>query len=424
MQSYSEITCSLCGCLCDDLAVTVEGDRITNVANGCPKATSVFQEVGTKNLPAARIDGIPLSFEEGIERAVEMLLASRAPLVFGMDFTCTDDQRAAVHLAETLGGVIDTGANPLCRAAMLAMQQTGISTCTLGEIRQRADLVILWGADPETTHPRFFERFIHPESEFLPNGRVDRTIISINAEETRTDRLADLVIRLPKGETAQAIGTLRYWLRKEGVLPNSTAKGDGARIPVQVLQELAGRMKSCRYGVLLFGDEMAGDPVAHLTLQSLFSLVAELNEFTRFTTRGLGGSGAENVLAWQTGFPLSVDFQKQYPRYQPGEFSAHELIKRGEVDCCVVIGSESLARLVSHSQRGLDSEIPTIFINPSQADVPLRQNCVEFTAAFPGVEAAGTMYRMDDVALPVRKVIDSPYRSVAEILHEIRRRVK
>lgn len=424
MQTHSEITCPLCGCLCDDLTVKVDANRIVDVTRGCRTADSVFRIIGTTPLPVARIEGESVNVEAAFEKAVEFLLASRSPLIFGMDFTTTEDQRSAIHLAETLGGVIDTGGGVLTRASLLAMQQTGISTCTLGEIRQRADLVIIWGADPEVTHPRFFERFLQPGSEFLPNGRSDRTIVCINDRETQSGSLADQVIKLPAQRTAEAIGALRYWLRKEGELPNPPPPKVKDALPLEELQGLVRRMKSCRYGVILFGEELTTDPAVHLTLQGLFSLVAELNEFTRFVVRGLGKSGAENVLAWQTGFPLAVDFQQGVPRYQPGEFSARERIERGEVDCCIVVGAESLATLIQHSEHRAQEPIPTIFLNPTQVEVPPGRNRVDFAAAFPGIQSEGTMYRMDDVPLPVRKVIDSPCLTVSEILEELRQRVE
>ena len=39
----------------------------------------------------------------------------------------------------------------------------GEVTCTLGEIRQRSDFIVLWGADPAATLPRFLERYVSGE---------------------------------------------------------------------------------------------------------------------------------------------------------------------------------------------------------------------------------------------------------------------
>ena len=47
--------------------------------------------------------------------------------------------------------------------------------------------------------------------------------------------------------------------------------------------------------------------------------------------------GAEDVLAWQTGFPAAVSFARGHPRANPGELSAAALLERGEVDAALVI---------------------------------------------------------------------------------------
>ena len=84
---------------------------------------------------------------------------SRAPLIWGLSRSSTAGQRAAVLLAEQIGATIDTTASVCHGPSIMAIQQVGESTCSLGEVRNRADLVIFWGADPAESHPRHFERY-------------------------------------------------------------------------------------------------------------------------------------------------------------------------------------------------------------------------------------------------------------------------
>ena len=64
-----------------------------------------------------------------------------------------------MRLADRLGATIDTTASLGHAPSVMAIQQAGESTCTLGEIKNRADLVIFWGSDPVETHPRHLERY-------------------------------------------------------------------------------------------------------------------------------------------------------------------------------------------------------------------------------------------------------------------------
>jgi formylmethanofuran dehydrogenase subunit B len=49
---------------------------------------------------------------------------------------------------------------------------------------------------------------------------------------------------------------------------------------------------------------------------------------------------------------------------------------------------------------------------------------VAFTTATYGINTPGTVYRMDDVPIPLRPAFDSPHPSDFEILSAIERRVR
>ena len=63
-----------------------------------------------------------------------------------------------MSLAEAVGACVDAASVEGGGAAILALQAVGEVTCTLGEIKNRADLIIVWRADPIESHPRLFSR--------------------------------------------------------------------------------------------------------------------------------------------------------------------------------------------------------------------------------------------------------------------------
>src|SRR5262245_30032138 len=130
-QLFSDVACTVCGCVCDDLQVEVDGDRVTHVERACQLAQPWFAVLSRPPArPPAMIDGRPSSTEDAIQRAVEVLRQSQAPLIFGLSRSSTGGQRAAIALAEQLGSTIDTPAS--CHsAATLAFQAFGQSTCSL-----------------------------------------------------------------------------------------------------------------------------------------------------------------------------------------------------------------------------------------------------------------------------------------------------
>ncbi len=85
-------------------------------------------------------------------QAVRILDGADSPLIYGLSSTASEAQRKAIELADKLGAMIDTTSSVCHGPTGLAMQAVGEPTCTLGEVRNRADLVIFWGCNPAESH--------------------------------------------------------------------------------------------------------------------------------------------------------------------------------------------------------------------------------------------------------------------------------
>lgn len=320
-------------------------------------------------------------------------------------------------LADQIGATVDTTASVCHGPSIMAIQQVGESTCSLGEVRNRADLVIFWGADPAKSHPRHFERYsVDAKGLFVPRGRADRHIVVIDSEETETSQLADTFIKIRPGADFDTIWAIRQLLR--GIeIPETADVG----VPRLQLQELSQQMASCRYGAVFFGLGLAQSGLGHTNVEALLRLVKDLNGFTRFTARRLripgDVAGADAVLCWLTGFAFAVNLSRGYPRYNPGEYSANELLERNEADACVFVGTEACADLSPAAQRNA-ARLPTIALDYPNVAQQLAAT-VQFTTAIYGIHAPGTVYRMDEVPIPVRRLIPTSYPSDDEVLRAI-----
>lgn len=102
-------TCTFCGCVCDDIELHAEGDRIVKAKHACSLGDSWFRyHTAERHYPDALIDGKPATVDEAVEAAAEFLHAANMPLVYGMSNITCEAQREAVSLAELVGGVIDS----------------------------------------------------------------------------------------------------------------------------------------------------------------------------------------------------------------------------------------------------------------------------------------------------------------------------
>jgi formylmethanofuran dehydrogenase subunit B len=398
----------------------VDRGRIIHADGACPLSEPWLLGQDMRQPPAAEIEGAAAPLDEAITRAAALLRGARAPLIYGLSRSSTAGQRAAAALADRIGATIDTTAS-LCHApSVMALQEVGESTCSLGEVKNRADLVIFWGSDPVLSHPRHFERYsVDPPGEFLPRGRADRTVVVVDIHPTASSREADLFVQVAPGRDFEALWTLRALVR--GVPP---APGADTGAPLSLLTDLAARMKTCRYGVVFFGLGLSMTGLGNRSVQALLSLVTDLNDYTRFYARRMrvqgDVAGADSVLLWQTGYPFSVNLARAYPRYNPGEFTANDLLQRGEVDACVLVGSEGVARFSARAQAELRA-IPTIVLDhPTVASAVAPT--VRFTTAVYGIHQPGVAYRMDEIPIPLRAVLPTTYPTDAEVLTKIRAR--
>jgi formylmethanofuran dehydrogenase subunit B len=370
----------------------------------------------------AEIEGEAVSLDDGLARAAQILQASSSPLIYGMSRSSTEGQRAAIALAERTGATIDTNAS-LCHAtSVMAIQIVGEPTCTLGEVKNRADLVIFWGSNPQESHPRHFERYsVDARGRFVPSGRADRMLIVVDVKRTVSTASADLFLQIKPGKDFEALTTLRCLVR--GV-PIAADVETGAAL--DLLEGLAARMKSCRYGIVFFGLGLSMTSAAQHNVEALLLLVRDLNAHTRFSARRMrvpgDVTGADTVLTWQTGYPFSVSFSRGYARYNPGEFSAQDLLERGDVDACLLVGSEGVKRF-SQKARAQLTRIPTIALDHPTVESFIPPT-VRFTTAVYGVHRPGTAYRMDGVPIPLRACLPSDYPSDDEVLRAIDGRLK
>ncbi|MBY0522552.1 MAG: hypothetical protein K2R98_04110 [Gemmataceae bacterium] len=102
-------TCTFCGCVCDDIELHADDERIVETKRACSLGESWFKNHTAERLyPDALIDGKPATVDEAVEAAADYLYQANMPLVYGLSNVTCEAQREAVSLAETIGGVIDS----------------------------------------------------------------------------------------------------------------------------------------------------------------------------------------------------------------------------------------------------------------------------------------------------------------------------
>jgi formylmethanofuran dehydrogenase subunit B len=295
----------------------------------------------------------------------------------------------------------------------------GKVSCTLGEVKNRADLIIYWGGNPAECHPRHFTKYtLTQKGKFVPTGRKGRTMVLVDIRETPSAKAADIFLQVRPSKDFEVLTILRALIKDQPV--NEDAVADTG-LSLAELRDLVDRMKRARFGVLFFGMGLSMTRGKHMNSAALLALAAEMNAFTKFVAmpmRGHGNvTGGDVVMRWSTGYPFGVNLSRGYPRFNPGEFSTVDLLLRGDNDAALILGADPGATM---PQPAIDhlAKIPTIVLDPKVTHTR-RISRVHITTAATGISAPGTVYRMDEIPLPLRPALKSPYPTDEEVVRRI-----
>jgi len=426
-STFKDVVCTVCGCCCDHLEVTVKENTIVKVKNACAMSTSKLLNYMNERLmkPMIRRRGrlSGCSYSDAIDAAAKILSKSRSPLLYGWSLTSCEAVEVGVELAEEVGGFIDNTTSTCHGPTILGVHEIGESSSTLGEVRHRADLIIYWGCNPVHAHPLHMSRYTLLSKGRFRKSRSERTLIVVDVRRTDTAKMADIFIQVEPNKDYELISALRAAVRGDEIEQDE----DGG-VPTDLIEEVAEKLISCEFGALFFGLGLTMSPGKSENVDAALSLVRDLNSKTKFVITPMRGhfnvNGANNVMTWTTGYPYAIDFTRGFPYYNPGETSAVDLLARGECDSALIVASDPVSNFPYRATCNLTS-MPLITIDPHITPTVLCSD-VAIPSALVGIETSGTVYRMDGVPLVTRKLVEPPrnMKSDTEILKDILRRYR
>jgi formylmethanofuran dehydrogenase subunit B len=407
-QVFRSVTCLGCGCGCDDLEVRVRDGRIVALSPPCPVARHWF---GDGVVPAEiRVDGRDATLEQAIEAAAALLGGAARPMVLLAPDLTTRAHRFAIAIADLLRAEADGATSDTAASVLLAAQRRGRAGATLGEIKNRADVVLFWAVDPRERYPRFLERYAAAASS---THAASRAHLSVSVGPDRGPAGAEIAAEFPADRELDALAVMRAVIqgRKLEGLPE-------ALVPAERLAE---RMLLGKYVAIVTDAEPGRRPRDDGRTDSLLGLTQQLNDRTRAALFGLraGGNrtGVESALTWQSGYPMRVSFREGYPRYRPGR-SGLDRLAAGSVDALLVAGVATALGTLP-----LDA-VPVVVIGPGASTVAGARVAIDTGTA--GIHESGMGYRMDEVPLPLTPVLVHPRASadtLSQLLGAMRRRM-
>ena len=415
------VTCLGCGCACDDIDVVVAGDRIVDARNTCQLGRRWF---GDGQAPSAvRVDDADVGLEQAVRSAAARLGEAARPLVYLAPGLSCEAQREAVAIADLLRARLDSVTSSTALSSILASQEHGSVSATLGELRNRADVVVFWGVDLEARYPRFALRYAPgPPGVHVPDGRRSRTVIAVDVGRATAMVGADVRVAIDAADELPTLTAIEAFVRSPDASGLFASLADRLR---STAREIATALLSARYTALVY-DAEPDDRTERtgVRFEALASLAQALNDRTRCAALALraGGnrSGADSVLVAQTGYPCAVDFARGYPRYDPHAGSGLGVLRGHDADTALVVGD---ATGIPGDVAGALSNLHSVVIGPHASTAAWRARSVIIDTGIDGIHASGTALRTDDVPLPLRATLPGP-RSAAETIRAVRSRVR
>lgn len=381
--SLKDVVCPFCAMVCDDLSLPVDRKPHAPDSAVCPKAAEGFRQALDTTHAAPLVRGHEAGWPEALQRTRELMQSARLPLFHGLIGDLLDC-RAALHLAGHFRGVVDHHDGDTVARNLAVYQDSGWISTSLGETRNRADLVILIGDDIGTALPRLNEKlFAARERLHTPQ---EPHIVVLN-----TDRLSTLdQVRVMLGSRP---------------LPE----------PRSQAVDLYEKLHRSSYPVFVVAA--LDDARAELVLRSTADLVRTINESRRAAlltlSSGVGDTTAQLASTWHNGFGIRTSFARGYPEQDLQRFAAHRLLHSNESDLLVWINSLSRQPppecqqpriVIGHPAMRFDDDAPDVFL----------------PVAVPGVHRNGFLHRADGLRmLPLQAAIESNLPGTLEVCRQL-----
>ncbi len=412
-------TCLACGCLCDDIRVTVDRGRVVGADRACAVGLPWFlADHPGEGHPAVLVEGRAVSLDEALDRASAILSQARSPVVWGLTRSSVEAVAVGLALADRIGAMVDLDGSVGRADHRAAFVRVGEVSATLGEVKDRAEVVLFWGGHPDATHPRHAERYsVQPPGRFLAG---DRTVIVVDVGPAHPPSgTADVRVPLAPDLQGEALRVLLALSHGVALDPARVERATGQ--PLAVWADLIRRFGAARYAAICFGP--ATGSLGVTGWDAALTLVIALNrDGRRCVGLPLGEpgnvAGAEAVLTWQAGAPSHLDFGSAAPRHLPLEASLADRLKSGEADAVLAVGADPLASLPPDALARL-GVIPWIHVSPGacRESVPIPSVAIDVGRL--GIEAGGTVGRVDGVMLPLRPPLLGPRPTDGAILAAI-----
>ena len=397
-------TCPFCSLLCDDIQLTVKNNNFKQLDTNCSILSHSLKEKIKDQF--ARINGQKTNITEAINNLSSLLKKSKSTLFTGMG-TDIKGTKATLKIADKFKCIIDHFSGDSYVKNIKSVQEVGGFFLTLSELKNRSDTIIIIQSSGDEL-PRLFEKYIFSKETI--NNLKKRKVVFIG------NRLPEFIYKNKKKFNFDHIKLNSTNLLNFISSLRNSIKSDISEIKDKKILSLLKLFKQTNYGSILWSIKELDNNISDLIVTEINLLIQDLNKFTRFA--GLSISGSEHittvneVLLWQTGFPIRTSFEQGFPVHDINQFSTKRLIDKKEIELVIWINSFNEKKII------INQKIKTVLIgipsHPQKKDVDIF-----IPVGTPGLDHNSHLLRIDKVvSLPLKKIRNISLPSVDYVLNK------
>jgi formylmethanofuran dehydrogenase subunit B len=345
---------------------------------------------------------------ESLNNISELLMKNSPALILGADALDESSIIASLELAEKVKGIWRPWGFEGIRRFYGCVKECGWATAVFDEVRDRADMVIFWRADPLNTHLRHLSRYsFFPRGRYTERGNSDRNLAAVSDHKTVIAPLCQQFFTIQPEEDVVFIKSLmnsqfesRYDHRDFPLLANAVQRA--SYIAVFVDPEKTNNETL----MLLFKWSEAVNRTnrKRMVILPLFNSGSNIEGFARISLEhhkscdGFDFSGKMSDAGGDGTLESISDIAESVIMIESGPDGAHRKILSGSF-----------------------SKKPLVILSPFKQE-PMDNAQVLIPVAIPGVETDGVFFRADGLPLLAEKIEGlevENYPSAQYILKEI-----
>jgi len=425
------VPCSGCSLLCDDIIVRSDGIFIDEVVGACIKGKEHFDQVTAKNRiinPMFKGDNNlkKMDWNQGYNKAMELIKKAKSPLLYGFSTVSCEAQLKAIQLAQKINGHIDSNSS-ICQGKVIEKSKSvGLTLTTMGEVINKVDLIVLWGANAAESIPRLLNKALFSRGKFRMTGREIKTLIIIDPVQSASFGVMgvrDIALIIEPNKDIDLIRVLKEECCAVDSIPSKGVAG----IDKDDLKRLLLHLTGAEYGVVFVGQGLLKPTDDSDTLQEFLELIEMINSKQtkgRISLIMMGGhynmTGFDHVALANYGQNGSLNFVNN----QLGDKkNTIDKINNEDFDLSIIVGTDPISHLPANLSSKLMKHPIIVIDNKKSATSDVAD--LFLPSAITGIECGGLAYRLDHIPIELQKIIEPPNNipSDEEILTELLKRL-